>query len=109
VATRNRTADYADFADNVLETSAVTGCEEITFCVKLVSVMSTLAEIEAAVKNLPRRQQKELFAFLAECIGRSPSAEATEKDSFTRVIGLFAGPREATGRKAEEILYGKSV
>ncbi len=27
-------------------------------------------------------------------------------DPFAEVIGAFAGPRDATGRKAEEILYG---
>jgi len=71
--------------------------------------MSTLAEIEAAVRSLPRWQQEELFAFLAESIGRSPASGATAEDSFASVIGAFAGPREATGRKAEEILYGKSA
>jgi hypothetical protein len=69
--------------------------------------MSTLAEIEAAVKTLPRSQQEELFAFLAERIQRSSGA--TGEDSFASVIGAFTGPREATGRKAEEILYGKSA
>lgn len=71
--------------------------------------MSTLTEIEAAVKTLPRSQQEELFAFLAERIGRSFAAAAAAEDSFASVIGAFAGTREATGRKAEEILYGKSA
>ena len=70
--------------------------------------MSTLAEIEAAVKALPRPQQEELFAFLAKRIGR-PIVAKPAVDEFARVIGAFAGPREATGRKAEEILYGKAV
>lgn len=69
--------------------------------------MSTLAEIEAAVKTLPRLQQEELFAFLAERIQRSSGA--TGEDSFASVIGAFTGPGEATGRKAEQILYGKSA
>jgi hypothetical protein len=69
--------------------------------------VSTLAEIEAA--TLPRSQQEELFAFLAERIGRSFATAAAAEDSFASVIGAFAGPREATGRKAEEILYGKSA
>jgi hypothetical protein len=72
-----------------------------------LSAMSTLAEIEAAVKTLPRSQQEELFAFLAERIRRPSGARG--EDSFERVIGAFTGPREATGRKAEEILYGKSA
>jgi len=68
--------------------------------------MSTLAEIEAAVERLPRAQQQELLTFLAEKIGRSAEATAEGEDAFARIIGAFAGPREATGRKAEEILYG---
>jgi len=64
-----------------------------------LSAISTFAEIEAAVKTLPRSQQEELFAVLAERI-RRPSG-ATGEDSFERVIGAFTGPREATGRKAE--------
>jgi hypothetical protein len=68
--------------------------------------MSTLAEIEAAVENLPRPQQERLFVFLAQRMGRS-SAPALPDDAFTNVIGAFAGPHEATGRRAEEILYGK--
>lgn len=71
--------------------------------------MSTLAEIEAAVKTLSRSQQEELFAFLAESIAGSSVSGATRDDSFASVIGAFTGPREATGRKAEEILYGKSA
>jgi hypothetical protein len=66
--------------------------------------MSTLTEIEAAVKTLPRSQQEELFAFLAKRIGRSPANERKEEDAFAKVIGSFAGPQEATGRNAEEIL-----
>src|SRR5437879_4744198 len=66
--------------------------------------MSTLAEIEAAVETLPRAQQQELLTFLAEKVGRSGSVPADGADAFAGVIGAFAGPREATGRKAEEIL-----
>ena len=69
--------------------------------------MSTLQEIEAAAEKLPRSQQEELLAFLAEQVGRV--LPAGTKDPFDAVIGAFAGPSEATGRKAEEILYGKSV
>ena len=70
--------------------------------------MSTVAEIEAAVKALPRAQQEELFAFLAERIGRSSTAEADAEDAFAPLIGAYAGPHEATGRRAEEILYGSA-
>lgn len=69
--------------------------------------MSTLAEIEAAVETLPRAEQQELLAFLAEKIGSSGSAPVNGEDAFAPMIGAFAGPSEATGRKAEEILYGK--
>ncbi len=71
--------------------------------------MSTVAEIEAAVRELPRAQQEELFAFLAERIGRSPTAAACTEDAFAPLIGAYAGPHEATGRKAEEILYGSEA
>lgn len=30
-------------------------------------------------------------------------------DPFTEMIGAFAGPRDSTGRKAEEILYGSDT
>ena len=71
--------------------------------------MSTLAEIEAAVKALPRTQQEELFAFLAERIGSSSAVSADGEDSFAPLIGAYAGPHEATGRKAEEVLYGSAA
>jgi hypothetical protein len=71
--------------------------------------MSTLAEIEAAVQSLPRSQQEELLASLAERMGRSVAGPATSPDAFAEMIGAFAGPRDATGRKAEEILYGTTA
>ncbi len=71
--------------------------------------MSTLAEIEAAVRSLPRSQQEELLAFLTEQIGRSTTDPATAPDALAEMIGAFAGPRDATGRKAEEILYGTTA
>lgn len=71
--------------------------------------MSTIAEIEAAVKALPHAQQEELFAFLAERIGSSSNGQAGAEDAFAPFIGAHAGPLEATGRKAEEILYGSAA
>jgi hypothetical protein len=68
--------------------------------------VSTLQEIEAAVENLPRPEQEALLTFLAERVRRPLSAGS--EDAFDAVIGAFAGPLEATGRKAEDILYGKS-
>jgi len=70
--------------------------------------MSTVAEIEAAVKALPRAQQEKLFALLAERIGRSSASPPGAEDPFARLIGAYAGPHESTGRKAEEILYGSA-
>lgn len=69
--------------------------------------MSTLQEIEAAVDRLPRALQEDLFAFIAERIGR-PLSVGTQ-DPFDAMIGAFAGPAEATGRNTEQILYGKNV
>ena len=68
--------------------------------------MSTLQEIEAAAERLPRSQQEDLIAFLAERIGRPLPSETP--DPFDALIGAFAGPAEATGRRAEEILYGNN-
>jgi hypothetical protein len=69
--------------------------------------MSTLAEIETAIEHLPSREQEELFAFLSRRMqGRRGPTPASE-DPFAAMIGAFEGPREATGRNAEEILYGK--
>ena len=68
--------------------------------------MSTLAEIEAAVETLPRPEQERLLSFLAERMGREVAAPVQSDDPFEEMIGAFAGPADATGRKAEEILYG---
>ena len=69
--------------------------------------MSTLAEIEAAVAALPRVQQEELFHSLARRIGREETTSTVAEDPFAQVIGGVAGPVAATGRAAEEILYGR--
>jgi hypothetical protein len=68
--------------------------------------MSTLAEIEQAVETLPPSEQEELFHFLARRVGREVPAASGSSDPFDAVIGAFAGPQEATGRRTEEILYG---
>ena len=68
--------------------------------------MSTLSEIETAVEALPRPQQEQLFAFLSEKI--RGSVPAASEDKFAQIIGAFAGPRAATGRQTEEILYGSA-
>jgi hypothetical protein len=69
--------------------------------------VSTLKEIEAAVEKLPRPEQEALLTFLADRVRRPLSVGPD--DSFDAVIGAFAGPVDATGRKAEEILYGTSL
>jgi hypothetical protein len=71
--------------------------------------MSTLAEIETAVKSLSRREQEELFDFLAGQIKQTFPATSAAEDSFAALSGAFSGPHEATGRNAEEILYGKGA
>ena len=71
--------------------------------------MSTLAEIEAAVERLPRSEQEELLAFVAERIRRGAPREGSAPDPFADVVGAFSGERAATGRNAEKILYGKSA
>jgi len=52
---------------------------------------------------------EELLNFLAEKVGYAGPVPATAGDAFAGIIGSFAGPREATGRKAEDILYGKAA
>ena len=69
--------------------------------------MSTLAEIEQAVETLPPSEQEALLEFLTYRVGRKSSAEPATDDPFDAMIGAFAGPREATGRRAEDILYGR--
>ena len=65
--------------------------------------MSTLAEIEAAVEDLSKPEQEVLYAFLAARLG---TAESMADDPVADVIGAFTGAPGATGRQAEEILYG---
>jgi hypothetical protein len=67
--------------------------------------MSTLAEIEAALQKLPRAQMEQLRALLEERL-RQPVTKADLEDPVEKFIGAFAGPKDATGRKAEDILYG---
>jgi hypothetical protein len=73
--------------------------------------MSTLTEIEAAIEHLPEVQQVELLAFLTQRLKKSvsPATTSPTDDPFGAMIGAFAGVREATGRKAEELLYGKDA
>jgi len=72
-------------------------------------VPDAAVKIEAAVKALPRPQQEELFAFLARRIGRPSTGSTDAEDAFAPFIGAYAGPHEATGRRAEEILYGSAA
>lgn len=66
--------------------------------------MSTLAEIEEAVDKLPSTQQEALYVFLAERLRQDHPAA----DPVADIIGAFAGGESSeTGRRAEEILYGR--
>ena len=63
-------------------------------------LMSTLAEIEAAVKALPRTQQEELFAFLAERIGVLRSSALMRKMPSPRSLARMPGlMRQLDGRR----------
>jgi hypothetical protein len=64
--------------------------------------MSTLAEIEKAMDLLPAEEFEKLQKLVAEKARMS----ALITDPFDAVIGSFEGKREATGRNADEILYG---
>lgn len=67
--------------------------------------MSTLAEIQAAADQLPAAEQKALLQFIAERVHRS---EALADDPVIGIIGAFSsGKPNDTGRRAEEILYGR--
>ena len=70
--------------------------------------MSTLAEIENAIEHLPSQELEELYAFLSRRM-KKPRESAAVEDPFAEVVGAFKGPREATGRNAEKILYGKGA
>ena len=72
--------------------------------VRYTASMSTLAEIEAAVDQLPVVEQRALFQFIAERINRS---EDLVDDPVTAIIGAFPseGPND-TARHDEDILYG---
>ena len=71
--------------------------------VRYVPTMSTLAEIEAAVDQLPAADQKALLQFIAERVGRS---EALEYDPVAAVIGAYHSGTNNTARDDEDILYG---
>ncbi|MEO6785344.1 MAG: hypothetical protein ABI318_04350 [Chthoniobacteraceae bacterium] len=71
--------------------------------------MSTLAEIKEAIEHLSSRDQEELFAFFSRRMNRPNRVAPATEDPFATVIGVFEGAREATGRQAEEILYGKTA
>ena len=66
--------------------------------------MSTLAEIAKAMDLLPAEEFEKLQKLVAEKARKA----AAEADPFEAVIGAFEGKREATGRNADEILYGGS-
>ena len=60
--------------------------------------MSTLAEIEAAVKKLPRREQRKLQAFLARSL-ETPAKAKPKTDPLAAMEAHWARMREITGGK----------
>ena len=70
--------------------------------------MSTLAEIEDAIEHLPAAEKEELLVFLSHRVIRTGAVVPEVEDPFAALIGAFAGPLEATGRNAEEVLYRTS-
>ena len=62
----------ASFPIDEEDDSAVAGCSRFRY----LPPMSTLAEIESAVKRLPARKKEELLAFLEEQLGRAPAMRA---------------------------------
>ena len=50
-------------------------------------------------------QQQELLAFLSRRVVPVVAVAPDADDPFAAVIGAFAGAKDSTGRKAEEILY----
>jgi hypothetical protein len=72
--------------------------------------MSTLAEIEAAVEQLPPTQQETLFAFLAKQLGRTPGSEGTMPDGKIPLLDLatHAEPMGAlTNAEIDQAVYGR--
>jgi uncharacterized protein (DUF433 family) len=49
----------------------------------------------------------EIDALIAQCRKDPSEGASVAEDPFAAVIGAFEGAHEATGRMAEEILYGK--
>ena len=69
----------------------------------LFQAMSTLAEIEAAIENLPVDEQRTLLQFVAERVHRS---DAVTDDPVQAIIGAYRSGYTTTGEDAEDILYG---
>ena len=69
--------------------------------------MSTLAEIEAAIEHLPASEQQELLVFLSRRVVPAGCVAPIVDDPFAAIIGSFVGAQDSTGRKTEEILYGR--
>ena len=70
--------------------------------------MSTLAEIEAAVAQLPTAEQKALLEFIVERVHRSEALRAAD-DPVAEWIGAFHSGTNSIGEEAEDILYGRDA
>ena len=67
-------------------------------------MMSTLAEIEAAVDQFAVSEQKAPLQFVAERDGRTETLAA---DPVAAVIGAYRSGTSNTAKAAEDILYGR--
>jgi hypothetical protein len=70
--------------------------------------MSSVVEIEKAVAALPAGERRRLIAKLARSTGKKPAPKVAI-DPVMETIGAFSGPVGATGRQAEDILYGPAA
>ena len=71
--------------------------------------MHSRSEIEAAIGHLPTTQQAGLLAFLTRRVKRPEAANLGINSPVALIVGASAGGHAATGRKAEELHYGKGA
>lgn len=73
-------------------------------------IMSTLAEIEAAVETLPRRQQQRLLRRLSERLASGPSCYDLARDLF-EIPGMIdsSGKGDLSSNKAYLESFGKNT
>ena len=72
--------------------------------------MSTLAEIEAAVEQLPLSQQKTLFAFLADRLRHTNGSTAPAQGGDAPLLDLAAHAESMgalTNAEIDQAVYGR--